>query len=95
MGVNFNATKSNGFTSLAEVALAMIPYTTDGLQRYDSIMSVFFYQRAQKGRQDNYYREYKGYNPLITTTAQKKKSFGESLILYFVFFRRIYHVARL
>ena len=68
MGINYNATNWLSFAG----RFGYDTYTTDGYTRYDS-MSVFV-TRAQKGRQDNYYREYKGYNHTITATA--KKSFG-------------------
>jgi len=45
-------------------------YHTDGYTRYDSMS--FYLTRAQKGAQDNYYRDYYGYNHTITATARKK-----------------------
>lgn len=69
LGININATD---WLSLAG-RFGYDTYTTDGYARYDS-MSVFV-ARQQKGRQDNYYREYKGYNHTITATA--KKSIGK------------------
>ena len=43
-------------------------YKTDGYTRFDS--SSFYLARAMRGSQDNYYREYKGYNHTITSTAR-------------------------
>ena len=48
-------------------------YKTDGYIRYDSMS--FYLSRPQKGRQDNYFRKYYGYNHTITATA--KKSLGK------------------
>lgn len=48
-------------------------YSQDGFTRYDS-MSIYV-TRAQKGYQDNYYRDYYGYNHTITATA--KRNFGK------------------
>lgn len=69
LGININATD---WLSLSG-RFGYDTYKTDGFTRYDS-MSVFV-TRPQKGRQDNYYREYKGYNHTITATA--KKSIGK------------------
>ncbi|MEJ7911568.1 MAG: SusC/RagA family TonB-linked outer membrane protein, partial [Chitinophagaceae bacterium] len=44
-------------------------YKTEGFTRYDSMSS--YVTRAQKGYQDNYYRNYYGYNHTITATARK------------------------
>lgn len=44
-------------------------YKNDGYTRYDSMS--FYLTRAQKGQQDNYYRNYYGYNHTITATAKK------------------------
>ena len=45
-------------------------YKSEGYTRYDSMS--FYTVRAQKGKQDNYYRNYYGYNHTITATANKK-----------------------
>ncbi len=45
-------------------------YSTDGYTRFDSMS--FYTTRAQKGYQDNYYRDYYGYNHTLTATAKKK-----------------------
>ncbi len=44
-------------------------YKTEGFTRYDSMSS--YVTRAQKGLQDNYYRNYYGYNHTITATARE------------------------
>ena len=44
-------------------------YHTDGYTRYDSMS--YYLTRSQKGAQDNYYRDYYGYNHTITATAKK------------------------
>lgn len=44
-------------------------YRTEGYTRYDSMS--FYVTRAQRGLQDNYYRNYYGYNHTITATARK------------------------
>ena len=44
-------------------------YKTTGYTRFDSMS--FYVTRAQKGYQDNYYRQYYGYNHTITATARK------------------------
>lgn len=69
LGVNINATN---WLALAG-RFGYDTYNTDGYTKYDS-MSVFV-TRAQKGKQDNYYRKYTGYNHTITATA--KKSIGK------------------
>ncbi|MFZ1527230.1 MAG: SusC/RagA family TonB-linked outer membrane protein [Ferruginibacter sp.] len=45
-------------------------YHTDGYTRFDSMS--FYTTRAQKGYQDNYYRDYYGYNHTLTATAKRK-----------------------
>ncbi|MEO7446509.1 MAG: SusC/RagA family TonB-linked outer membrane protein [Ferruginibacter sp.] len=44
-------------------------YKTVGYTQYDSMS--YFLNRSQKGQQDNYYRNYYGYNHTITATAKK------------------------
>lgn len=44
-------------------------YSTDGYTRFDSMS--YYVTRQQKGYQDNYYRDYYGYNHTITATAVK------------------------
>lgn len=44
-------------------------YKSTGYTRFDSMS--FYVTRAQKGYQDNYYRNYYGYNHTITATARK------------------------
>ncbi len=48
-------------------------YNSTGHTRFDSMS--YFLTRAQKGYQDNYYRNYYGYNHTITATA--RKTFGD------------------
>lgn len=48
-------------------------YNSTGHTRFDSMS--FFLTRAQKGYQDNYYRNYYGYNHTVTATA--RKTFGD------------------
>ncbi len=48
-------------------------YNSTGHTRFDSMS--YFLTRAQRGYQDNYYRNYYGYNHTITATA--RKTFGD------------------
>jgi TonB-linked SusC/RagA family outer membrane protein len=68
-GININPTK---WLSIAG-RFGYDTYQNDGYTRYDSMS--FYLTRAQKGQQDNYYRNYYGYNHTITATA--KKSVGD------------------
>lgn len=55
-------------------------YKTDGYTRYDSMS--FYLARSTRGFQDNYYRQYKGYNHTITATARHTiKSFTGRLLI--------------
>lgn len=64
-GININPTK---WLSIAG-RFGYDTYSNDGYTRYDSMS--FYLTRAQKGQQDNYYRDYYGYNHTITATAKK------------------------
>ena len=64
-GININPTK---WLSLSG-RFGYDTYHTEGYTRYDSMS--FYLSRAQKGQQDNYYRDYYGYNHTITATAKK------------------------
>lgn len=67
-GININPTK---WLAIAG-RFGYDTYSTEGYTKYDSMS--FYLSRAQKGQQDNYYRDYYGYNHTITATA--KKSIG-------------------
>lgn len=64
-GININPTK---WLSLSG-RFGYDTYSTEGYTRYDSMS--FYLTRAQKGQQDNYYRNYYGYNHTVTATAKK------------------------
>jgi TonB-linked SusC/RagA family outer membrane protein len=65
LGINYNP-----FTFLTIAGrFGYDTYKTTGYTRYDSMS--FYTTRAQKGLQDNYYRNYYGYNHTITATARK------------------------
>ena len=64
-GININPTK---WLAIAG-RFGYDTYKNDGYTRYDSMS--FYLTRAQKGQQDNYYRNYYGYNHTITATAKK------------------------
>ncbi len=68
-GININPTKWLAITG----RFGYDTYHTEGYTRYDSMS--FYLTRAQKGQQDNYYRDFYGYNHTINATA--KKSIGD------------------
>jgi TonB-linked SusC/RagA family outer membrane protein len=75
-GININPTK---WLSIAG-RFGYDTYSNDGYTRYDSMS--FYLTRAQKGQQDNYYRDYYGYNHTITATAKKTyRSFSGRLMV--------------
>jgi TonB-linked SusC/RagA family outer membrane protein len=67
-GININPTKWLAITG----RFGYDTYENDGYTRYDSMS--FYLSRAQKGKLDNYYRSFYGYNHTINVTA--KKSIG-------------------
>jgi TonB-linked SusC/RagA family outer membrane protein len=76
LGINFNPTKWLAING----RFGYDTYKTDGYTKYDSMS--FYLTRAQKGQQDNYYRNYYGYNHTITATAKKTiKNFEGSIMV--------------
>lgn len=76
MGINFNPLKWLGLQG----RFGYDTYTIDGFYRYDSMSN--YVTRAQKGAQNNYFRQYFGYNHTITATARHKiGDFGGRLMI--------------